>query len=71
LKYEKDGTIKKSWGNKSPAKPNGKTKNADGNSFLQVMDHLSKMEKAFKKGLKSSSRKKKHRYSNSTSSDSK
>ena len=69
-KYEKDGTLKSSWGKKSAAKPNGKTKNADGNSFLQVMDRLSKMEKAFKKSSKSASRKKKRRYSSSSSSDS-
>jgi hypothetical protein len=48
-KYEKDGALKSSWGKKSTAKPNGKTKNANGNSFSQVMDCLSKMEKAFKK----------------------
>jgi hypothetical protein len=70
-KYEKDGTLKSSWGKKSAAKPNGKTKYANGNSFLQVVDCLSKMEKAFKKSLKSASRKKKHHYSSSGSSSSK
>jgi hypothetical protein len=70
-KYEKDGTLKSSWGKKSAAKPNGKTKNANGNSFSQVMDRLSKMEKAFKKSSKSASHKKKKRpYSSSSSSDS-
>jgi hypothetical protein len=50
-KYEKDGTLKSSWGKKSTAKPNGKTKNANGNSFLQVIDCLSKMEKLSRKAL--------------------
>ena len=69
-KYEKDGTLKAEWGKKSSAKTAGKSKAAGGNAFSQVMDRLSKMEKAFKKGSKSASRKKKRRYSDSSSSDS-
>ena len=69
-KYEKDGTLKAEWGRKSSAKAAGKTKRSDGNSFAQMMDRLSKIEKAVKKGSKSSSRKKKRYYSSDSSSDS-
>ena len=69
-KYKKDGSHKQGWGKKS-AKPNGKSKRADGNAFSQMMDRLSKIEKAVKKGGKSpSSRKKKRYYSSSSESDS-
>ena len=62
-KYEKDGTLKPEWAKKSSAKATGKTCKSNGNAFSQVMDRLSKMEKALKKGTKSSSCKKKCYYS--------
>ena len=48
-KYEKDGTLKSEWAKKSSAKAPGKSRKLDGKSFSQVMDHLTKMEKAIKK----------------------
>ena len=68
-RYEKDGTVKNSSGkfsvqNKSYKKP-------EGNSFAQLTERFSKLEKAIKKGNKKSShRKKKSRHDSDSSSDS-
>ncbi len=65
-KYEKDGTLKKSFNGKAAvgAKYSGKGKKDHANSFAQIMECFSKLEK--------SSRKKKchQEYSNSSDSDS-
>jgi hypothetical protein len=60
-KYKKDGTLKKSFNGKAAigAKHNGKGKKDHANSFAQIMECFSKLEKAVKKTQKSS-RKKKH-----------
>ena len=70
-KYEKDGTLKKSFNGKAAvgAKYNGKGKKDHANSFAQIMERFSKLEKAVKKTQKSS-RKKKRRQEYSDSSDS-
>ena len=70
-KYEKDGTLKQSFGGKAAVgqKRHGSGKKENANSFAQFMDRFSKLEKAVKKGRKSS-RKKKRRYESSDSSDS-
>ena len=70
-KYEKDGTLKKSFNGKAAvgAKYNGKGKKDHANSFVQIMERFSKLEKAVKK-TKKSSWKKKHCQEHSDSSDS-
>ena len=70
-KYEKDGTLKKSFNGKVAvgAKYNGKGKKDHANSFVQIMERFSKLKKAVKKTHKSS-RKKKRRQEDSDSSDS-
>ena len=72
-KYEKDGTLKKSFNGKAAvgSKRHGNGKKDHANSFAQFMERISKLEKAVKKTQKSS-RKKKHcqEYSNSSDSDS-
>jgi hypothetical protein len=72
-KYEKDGTLKSSWANKSAGtgKYSDKKKKPDGQAFAQVMDRFaSKMEKTLKKATKSVSRKKKRHYDSDSDSDS-
>ena len=70
-KYEKDGTLKKSFSGKAAVgqKRHGNGKKESANSFAQIMDRFSKLEKTVKKAQKSS-RKKKRRYESSDSSDS-
>ena len=70
-KYEKDGTLKKSFSGKAAVgqKRNGKGKTEGANSFTQIMDHISKLKKTVKEAQKGS-RKKKRRYESSNTSDS-
>ena len=70
-KYEKDGTLQKSFGAKPAVgqKRRGSGKKESHNSFAQVMERFSKLEKAVKKNHKSA-RKKKRRYESSDTSDS-
>ena len=70
-KYKKDGTLKKSFSGKAAVgqKRHGKGKAESANSFAQIMDHFSKLEKTVKKAQKGS-RKKKRRYESSDTSDS-
>ncbi len=72
-KYEKDGTLKKSFSGKAAVGPkrNGYSKKENANSFAQFMERFSKLKKANKKTQKSS-QKKKHcqEYSNSSDSNS-
>jgi hypothetical protein len=70
-KYEKDGTLKKSFNGKAAVggKYNVKGKKDHANSFAQIMERFSKLEKVVKKTQKSS-RKKKRRQEHSDSSDS-
>ena len=72
-KYEKDGTLKKSFNGKVAfgAKYNSKGKKDHVNSFAQIMERFSKLEKAVKKTQKSTRKKKRrHEYSDSSDSDS-
>ena len=73
-KYEKDGTLQKSFSTKASAGKKGTgggKKQAYGNSFAQVMERFSKLEKAVKKTQKSSRKKKRcQEYSDSSDSDS-
>jgi hypothetical protein len=59
-KYEKDGTLKKSFNGKAAvgAKYNGKGKKDHANSFAQIMECFSKLKKAVKKTQKSFCKKK-------------
>ncbi len=68
-KYEKDGTLQKSFSRKAAIgqKRHGSSKSS--NSFAQIMEHFSKLEKTVKKSQKSA-RKKKRRQEDSDSSDS-
>lgn len=67
-KYEKDGTIKPTWGHgKSSGKP---SKKGEGKAFAQLAKTVSKLEKALKKSNKASSKKKKRHYDSDSSSDS-
>ena len=71
-KYEKDGTLQKSFSAKTSAgkkSASGGKKQAYGNSFAQVMERFSKLEKAVKKSNKYA-KKKKRRHDSSDSSDS-
>ena len=70
-KYEKDGTLQKGFGAKAAVgrKRHGSGKNESRNSFAQVMERFSKLEKAVKKSHKSA-RKKKRRHESSDTSDS-
>ena len=69
-KYEKDGTLKSEWGKKGPFKTNPKTRTVGGNSFAQMAERMTKLEKTLKNRTKASSRKKKRHYSSSSDSDS-
>jgi hypothetical protein len=72
-KYEKDGTLKKSFNGKAAvgAKYNGKGKKDHANYFAQIMECFSKLKKAVKKTQKSSRKKKRcQEYSDSSDSDS-
>ena len=67
-KYEKDGTMKSSWGTgKSPNK--SFNKKGEGKAFAQLAKTVSKLEKAIKKGRASSKKKKLH-YDSDSSTDS-
>jgi len=70
-KYEKDGTLKKIFSGKAAVgqKRHGKGKKESANSFAQIMDRFSKLEKTVKKAQKGS-RKKKRCYKSSDTSDS-
>ncbi len=70
-KYEKDGTLQKSFSVKAAVeqKRRGSGKKESHNSFAQVMERFSKLKKAVKKRHKGA-RKKKLRYESSDSSDS-
>ena len=71
-KYEKDGTLQKSFSVKASAGKKGAgggKKQAYGNSFAQVMERFSKLEKVVKKSNKYA-KKKKPRHDSSDSSDS-
>jgi hypothetical protein len=72
-KYEKDGTLKKSFNGKAAVglKCHGNGKKDHANSFAQFMERCSKLEKAVKKTQKSLRKKKRcQEYSNSSDSDS-
>jgi hypothetical protein len=72
-KYEKDGTLKSSWANKSAGtgKYSDKKKKPDGQAFAQILDRFSsKLDKTLKKATKSVSRKKKRHYDSDSDSDS-
>lgn len=65
-KYEKDGTMRPTWGaGKSPGKSSSKK---DGKAFAQLAKTVSKLEKALKK--RTSSKKKKRHYDSDSSTDS-
>ena len=70
-KYDKDGTLQKSFSAKAAVgqKRHGSGKKESHNSFVQVVERFSKLEKALKKSHKSA-RKKKRRHENSDTSDS-
>jgi hypothetical protein len=70
-KYEKDGTLQKGFGAKAAVgqKRHGSGKKELRNSFAQVMERFSKLEKAVKKSHKCA-RKKKHCHESSDTSDS-
>ena len=68
-KYEKDGSLKVSWGDKG--KSANKMKKSEGRSFAQLLEQFLKMEKAIKKSKKSASCKKKCHYDSDSSSNSK
>jgi hypothetical protein len=70
-KYEKDGTLKKSFSGTAAVgqKHHGNGRKESANSFAQIMDRFSKLEKTVKKAQKSS-QKKKSRHESSDSSDS-
>jgi hypothetical protein len=70
-KYERDGTLKKSFSGKAAVgqKRHGNGRKESANSFAQIMDCFSKLEKTVKKAQKSS-RKKKCHHEDSGSSDS-
>ena len=71
-KYEKDGTLKSSWANKSAGtgKYSDKKKKPDGQAFAQILDRFSsKLDKTLKKH-RSASRKKKRHYDSDSDSDS-
>ena len=55
-KYEKDGTLKKSFSGKAAVgqKRHGNGKKESANSFAQIMDRFSRLEKTVKKAQKSS-----------------
>ncbi len=59
-KYEKDGTLKKSFNGKAAIGPkhHGNGKKDHTNSFMQFMECFSKLDKAVKKTQKSSRKKK-------------
>jgi hypothetical protein len=72
-KYKRDGTLKKGFSGKAAIEQkrhdNGRKESA--NSFTQIMDCFSKLEKTVKKAQKSSQKKKRrHEDSNSSDSDS-
>jgi hypothetical protein len=54
-KYKKDGTLKKGFSGKAAIgqKRNGYNKKENANSFVQLMDHFSKLKKTVKKAQKS------------------
>jgi len=72
-KYKDDGTLQKSFGGKAA---DGKKRHSSGkkessNSFAQVMERFSKLEKAIKKSQKSAhKRKRRHESSDTSDSDS-
>ncbi len=70
-KYDKDGTLQKSFSAKAAVgqKRHGGGKKESYNSFMQVMERSSKLEKAVKKSHKSA-RKMKHRHESRDTSDS-
>jgi hypothetical protein len=64
-KYKKDGTLQTGFGAKAAGKKESR------NSFAQVMDRFSKLEKAVKKSHKSARKKKRcHESSDTSDSDS-
>ncbi len=72
-KYEKDGTLKKSFNGKAAvgSKCHGNGKKDHANSFAQLMERFLKLEKAVKKTQKSLRKKKRRQeYSDSSDSDS-
>lgn len=73
-KYEKDGTLKKSFISGKPTvgkKHHGNGKKESANSFAQVMERFAKLEKAVKRANKGSRKKKRRQeYSDSSDSDS-
>jgi hypothetical protein len=71
-KYKKDGTLQKGFGAKAAVgqKRHGGDKKESRNSFAQVMERFSKLEKAVKKTHKSARKKKKRRHQSSDTSDS-
>ena len=67
-KYEKDGTMKSTWGaGKSPGKSSSKK---DGKAFAQLAKSVSKLEKALKKTGRASSKKRRRHYDSDSSTDS-
>ncbi len=72
-KYEKDGTLKKGFSRKAAVgqKRHGSGKKENANSFAQIMERFSKLEKAVKKSKKSlQSKKRCHEDSDSSDSNS-
>ncbi len=72
-KYEKDGTLKKSFSGMAAIGPkhNDYSKNENANSFAQFIDRISKLKKDIKKTQKILQKKKHcHEYSNSSDFDS-
>ena len=70
-KYEKDGTLQKGFSAKAAVgqKCHGGGKKESCNSFTQVMERFSKLEKVVKKSHRSA-KKKKRRHESSDASDS-
>ena len=66
-KYDNDGTIQKSFSRKAAVGQKCHGKKETSNSFTQIMERFSKLEKTVKKTQKSARKKKRHQEDSDSS----